>query len=56
MNYEWNDESDLVSLKAVHIFDGLFGETDTSKALAAIIGIFMQEWQGQDDALGLTKR
>ncbi|KAJ3355991.1 hypothetical protein HDU91_005609 [Kappamyces sp. JEL0680] len=42
--------------EAVHIFDGLFGETETSKALAAIIGIFMQELQGQDDALGLTKR
>jgi hypothetical protein len=42
--------------ESVHIFDGLFGETDTSKALAAFICIFIQELQGQDDALGLTQR
>ncbi|KAI8913296.1 hypothetical protein EDD86DRAFT_200197 [Gorgonomyces haynaldii] len=42
--------------ECVRIFDGLFGETDTSKALAAVIQLFYQELQGQDDALGLTKR
>ncbi|KAK6094293.1 hypothetical protein MT418_005363 [Batrachochytrium dendrobatidis] len=38
----------------VQTFDGLFGETDTSKTLAAFVCIFMEEWRGQDDALGLS--
>ena len=42
--------------ETVQVFDGLFGETETSKALAAVIVIFLQELQGHDDALGLTKR
>ncbi|KAH6568632.1 hypothetical protein BASA60_008588 [Batrachochytrium salamandrivorans] len=48
------------SLKAaeecVQTFDGLFGETDTSKTLASFICIFLEELQGQDDELGLTTR
>ena len=40
----------------VHLFDGLFGDTEPSKALAAFICIFINELKGQDDALGLTKR
>ncbi|KAJ3309490.1 hypothetical protein HDV04_005982 [Boothiomyces sp. JEL0838] len=42
--------------ETVQIFDGLFGNTETSKALAAMIVIFLQELQGHDDALGLTQR
>jgi hypothetical protein len=42
--------------ECVTLFDGLFGETDTSKALAGVIQIFYHEIQGQDDALGLTER
>jgi hypothetical protein len=42
--------------ECVHVLDGLFGETETSKALAAMIQLFFQEWQGQDDALGLSRR
>ncbi|KAI8899404.1 hypothetical protein BC833DRAFT_585794 [Globomyces pollinis-pini] len=42
--------------ESVHIFDGLFGETETSRALAAFIWLFQDELRGQDDALGLSKR
>jgi hypothetical protein len=40
----------------VLIFDGLFGETDTSKAVAAVITLIFEELKGQDDALGFSKR
>ena len=40
----------------MHLLDGLFGDTEPSKALAAFICIFINELKGQDDALGLTKR
>eukprot|EP00842_Homolaphlyctis_polyrhiza_P005225 jgi/Hompol1/5703/HPOL_001104-RA len=49
-----------VSLRAaeecVQTLDALFGETDTSKTLAAFICIFLEQWRGQDDALGLDTR
>lgn len=38
------------------MIDSLFGETDTSKALAALIQIYVAEYSRQDDESGLNKR
>ena len=40
----------------VKILDGILGDTDTSKAVAASITLFFHELQGQDDLLGLSKQ
>ncbi|KAJ3160547.1 hypothetical protein HDU88_007901 [Geranomyces variabilis] len=42
--------------ECVHVLDGLFGETETSKALAAFVGLVKKELKGHEDDLALTTK